>query len=161
MRPLRLPFREAIPDFAGTAESGESFSLQRYRTRQQNLLLMILHDARCEHCREMVEDLSAFRSAIESWDSAILILRTGAAGFDTPVPQAVDRSALGRLHSEGEAIDTVIAALDFRGRLMEGWSLRHPEQVDWKNIVESVKWVAIQEPECGTCVIAPGWEAEG
>ena len=41
---------------------------------------------------------------------------------------------------------------------MDGWSLRHPDPVDWHEVAETVKWVAVQEPECGACAVLPGWD---
>jgi hypothetical protein len=57
-----------------------------------------------------------------------------------------------------EDADVVIACLDFRGLLMDGWSLKHTQPVDWHEVIETVRRVACQEPECGTFEIAPGWE---
>ncbi|MBW3624832.1 MAG: hypothetical protein KY468_15625 [Armatimonadetes bacterium] len=58
----------------------------------------------------------------------------------------------------GSDTDVVLAVIDHRGRLMDGWALAHPEPVDWREVAETARWVAVQEPECGACEVLPGWE---
>jgi hypothetical protein len=157
MKPLELARRTTPPDFRLRADSGVELTLSSYRARQRSLLLIFLHDSFCAHCREVVEGLVRNREEIESWDFEILLARSGSGRFPVEIPQSADsmQSVKGD-YAPGS--DVVLACIDFRGRLMDGWSLNHPEGVDWREVTETVRWVAIQEPECGTCVIAEGWD---
>ena len=157
MRPLTLPRRSAVPEFTSRDESGRRTGLQTYRARQRNLLLLLLHGAACAACARIAEELIDRRLEVEEWDSEILVIRSGGEPFPTSISQALDSEAIAQNAYDPHS-DAVIAVLDFRGRLMDGWSLRHPEPVDWREVTETVRWVATQEPECGTCVIAPGWD---
>ena len=158
MKPLERARRKTPPDFRLRADSGVELTLSSYRARQQSLLLIFLHDRHCAHCRDIVEGLARSREEIESWDCEILLARSGGERFPVAIPQAADSPESVKVDYAPDS-DVILACIDFRGRLMDGWSLNHPEDVDWREVTETVRWIAIQEPECGTCVILEGWGA--
>lgn len=128
---------------------------------RDNLQLFLLHGPACPDCAQIAAELASHRQEMEAWGGEVLVLRQEDAEFsDLPFHQEHDPGGSVRRAFGGASADAVIACLDFRGLLMDGWALRHPEPVDWHEVAETVRWVAIQEPECGSCVIAPGWDEE-
>jgi hypothetical protein len=103
--------------------------------------------------------MSEHRADWESWGTVALVLVSDGGPLpDVPFRTGVDPDgAIRSRYAEGDA-DTVLALLDHRGRFMDGWSLRHPAPVDWHEVAETARWVAVQEPECGACEVLPGWE---
>lgn len=157
MDPLPLRMRQPAPGFRALTEDGRTTTLDDFRARQQALLLFLLHGAECPHCAEIAVEMEARRGEWERWGVEALVLRPGGPRHScTTVAQAVDPEALDRFGApEGEI---AVAALEHRGQFMDGWHLRHPAAVDWHEIAETARWIAIQEPECSTCGFAPGWE---
>jgi hypothetical protein len=160
MEPLPLRLREPAPPFAVEDTSGRvSITLDTYRHRQE-LLLVFLHGPGCAFCTTIAQELDAHKADTESWGVGLLLLTGAREEFpNLSVQQGVDesRAALGR-YAPGRAADVVIACLDRRGHFLEGWSLTHPTAVDWREVMETVRWAAIQVPECGTCNLLPEWE---
>jgi hypothetical protein len=104
-----------------------------------------------------VEELLARREELTGWGAAILVLHSEPQGFNAPLRQSPDPGGATRDRLGGSDADAALAAVDSRGVLMEGWSLRHPEPVDWREVAETLRWTALQEPECGACEVLPGW----
>jgi hypothetical protein len=158
MTPLPLQRHHPAPAFDTKDAVGLPVSLRDYRFRR-DLLLVLLHGPGCSYCAEILEEMAAHRADWEAWGTAALVL----ASEDGPLPEGPfraghDPDAAIRGRYAGEAADAVLAVVDQRGRLMDGWSLRHPEPVDWHEVAETARWVAVQEPECGACEVLPGWE---
>ena len=159
MRPLSLRRHHPAPFFAGTDFDGKAVSLRDYSFRR-DLLLVFLHGPGCADCAGIAAALVAHGRDWEDWGTALLVLVSDAPFPDLPFRQGRDPGGAERRRwAEGDA-DAVIAALDHRLRFMDGWSLRHPEPVDWREIAETARWVAVQEPECGACEVLPGWDEE-
>src|SRR5579875_518686 len=133
MNPIALPRRQPFP-------------MRRQLTQTLGLpqgnLLLLLHSPTCAHCQTIEAQLQERRSLWEAWGTQVAVLYEGTAGIVFPKAEA----------------EIALLCLDFRGCFMDGWTLVHPDQVDWHEIEETVRWVAIQEPECGTCSVDPGWE---
>lgn len=158
MMPIPLLRYHPTPGFSVTSLAGKPVALQDYSFRR-DLLLVSLHGPNCSFCTQIAEELSAHRDDWESWGTALLVLLSEPGiGFDLPFAQAHDPGGIVRERYSGEASDVMLAVIEQRGRLMDGWSLHHPEPVDWHEIAETVRWVAVQEPECGTCEVLPGYE---
>lgn len=157
MRPLALRRHHPAPFFVTADFDGKAVSLRDYSFRH-DLLLVFLHGPGCVECAILADELLAHRRDWEDWGTALLVLVSDDAPFpDLPFRQGRDPGGAERRRWAGEA-DAVIAALDHRLRLMDGWWLRHPEPVDWHEIAETARWVAVQEPECGACEVLPGWD---
>ena len=156
MKPLELARRRFPPDFSLQSDSGNPISPESYRRRQQSLFLVILHGPSCPDCAALVNGIALIREEVESWDCDILLIRSEETPFSSDLVQAADSAeCVNGVYAPGSS--AAIACIDFRGRFMEGWSLSHPEHADWREVTETVRWMAIQEPECGTCIIAEGW----
>jgi hypothetical protein len=125
--------------------------------RQHDLILACLHGPGCAACARIAAELHARLEELEAWGAAVLAAAADGS-FELPLRQAADPD--GRLRRElgGNEADAVIAVFERRGVLMEGWALRHPEAVDWREVAETARWVALREPECGTCEVLPGYE---
>ncbi|CEK17072.1 hypothetical protein CWRG_01712 [Chthonomonas calidirosea] len=134
MKPIDLPRQHPLP--------------MRHHIRkalgfpQGNLLLLLLHGPACAYCQTIEAQLQERRAIREAWGTQLAVLYEETAGI--ALPKAEEEIAL--------------LCLDFRGCFMDGWTLVHPDEVDWQEIEETVRWVAIQEPECGTCYIEPAWQ---
>jgi hypothetical protein len=99
----------------------------------------------------------------EGWQTAALVLHSEPEMFpDLPFRQARDEGAAVRTRyaAAGAPADVALAVIEHRGRFMDGWSLAHPAPVDWREVAETVRWVAVQEPECGACAPLPGWDED-
>jgi len=65
----------------------------------------------------------------------------------------------GRTRAEWDPdADAVVLAFDRRGQAAAAWVLRHPTLPDWEQLEATVRWVGVQEPECGTCAPEPPWQ---
>jgi hypothetical protein len=161
MRPLPLPRREPAPPFDLKDSRGDRASLKDYRFRH-DLLLIRLHGPGCAACRVIAEEIRSHRRDWEKWETRLLVVQSETdALLDVPGRIAFDpEGSLPRDYRAGEGEDLLAAVLDHRGRFMEGWSLAHPDSIDWREASETVRWVAIQEPECGACEVLPGWAEE-
>ena len=133
--------------------SSRDFSFRR------DMLLLFLHGPGCPHCSKIAGELAEHRGDWEGWATGLLVVHGELPGFE----DAFFRQA----HDEGDAVrqryapadaDVVVAVIDHRARFMDGWSLQHPEPVDWHEVAETVRWVAVQEPECGACEVLPAWD---
>ncbi|HZP81458.1 MAG TPA: hypothetical protein VFB21_07465 [Chthonomonadaceae bacterium] len=152
MTPLTLRRRQTVPSLRSIAAGGR---------QRDNVQLFLLHGPSCPGCARIAAELAAHRQELEAWGGEVLVLHEEETAFaDLPFRQERDPGGRTRRAFGGADADAVIACLDFRGLLMDGWALRHPEPVDWHEVAETARWVAVQEPECGTCVIAPGWDEE-
>lgn len=136
MNPIALPRHRPLPM--------RPQLLQALGLPQGNLLLLLLHSPTCPHCRTIEAQLQERRSLWEAWGTQVAVPYEVGEGI--AVPKAKE--------------DIAFLCLDFRGCFMDGWTLVHPDEVDWHEIEETVRWVAIQEPECGTCSIEPAWEED-
>lgn len=58
----------------------------------------------------------------------------------------------------GAGGEAVLLVVDRRGQVVARWALAHPQTPDWHQVDEMVRWVGIQEPECGACSVEPAWE---
>lgn len=159
MNPIPLPRHHPAPLFEAADPHGHPLALRDYRFRQ-DLLLALLHGPGCPHCERIAGEMAEHREGWEKWGTAVLVLQSEA----DPLPQVPFRigfdpeGAVRRRYSGGGESDAVLAVIDHRGRLMEGWSLAHPAPVDWGEVERTACWVAVQEPECGACEVLPGWE---
>jgi hypothetical protein len=156
MKRLSLPTRRPAPRFAVSTADGARIALSDIRFRQ-DLLLVCLHGPGCLHCTRIACELVRRRPDWEVWGAVLLVLHSQEASFDLPFCQAYDGGGAVRRRYGGDA-GVALAVIDRRGLYMEGWALRHPEPVDWREVAETVRWTAIQEPECSTCEVLPGWE---
>lgn|GEM_PF-1958470 len=124
-----------------------------------NVLLVILHGPGCPGCTRIAKELCEHRRTWEAWGTRVMVLHAGPKPFlDLPFPQERDPDGATRRRYGGQEADAVIVCLGHGGTYMEGWRLRHREEVDWHEIGQTVRWVAVQEPECATCSIDPVWE---
>jgi hypothetical protein len=88
-------------------------------------------------------------------------LRGGREEFpNLSVHQGFDeaRAALGR-YAPGRQPMWSLPAWTAVGIFWRAGPLTHPTAVDWREVMETVRWAAIQVPECGTCNLLPEWEA--
>ncbi len=154
--PLR-PYHPA-PRFQLPADGGGCVALDDFRSRQQNLLLFLLHGPGCPYCAAIAREMVERRTDWERWETAALVVRSEAEPFPGLPRQAYDAGGEVRTRYGAPEGAIAVAALEHRGRFMDGWWLIHPEPVDWREIAETARWIAIQEPECSTCEIAPGWD---
>ena len=160
MRPLPLRRHHPAPDFSATGDEGAAISRRDYSFRR-DLLLVCLHGPHCPHCVRIAEEMAAHREDWEGWDTALLVLHSDPEPFPQSFRQGHDAGGEIRArYARTDEADVVLAVIEHRGRFMDGWSLRHPEPVDWHEVAETVRWVAVQEPECGACAVLPGWDEE-
>lgn len=112
----------------------------------------VCHEA-CPSCAEVAEQ---FRVRAERWDrwGVRALLREGPDVFHPRMPGASD-PLVGTCGAGGEA---VLLVVDRRGQVIARWALAHPQTPDWREVDETVRWVGIQEPECGACSVEPAWE---
>ncbi|MDR5696441.1 MAG: hypothetical protein QN135_01825 [Armatimonadota bacterium] len=124
----------------------------------QDALLVFLHGPGCAGCVQIASQLVRHWAEWDRWGTGVIVLRSDPSGFsDVPFPQIHDPGG-GARQAYGGAADAVLACLDHRGRWMAGWTVTHPEAVDWHEVAQTVRWVAIQEPECAACAVEPAWE---
>ena len=159
MKTLSLRRHHPAPPFALTSSQGETVRLRDYCFRK-DLLLVCLHGPHCSDCTRIVHELIQHRDDWESWGMALLVLHSEKEPFAVPFRQAQDAGGEVRRRYGGPEADIAIAAIEHRGRLMDGWTLTHPDGVDWHEVAETVRWVAVQEPECGACEVLPGWDGD-
>ena len=159
METLLLRPHHPAPAFTLTGGPGAGTVALRDHSFRRDLLLVVLHGPGCPHCARTVAELAEHRDDWEGWGTGLLVLHSEPNGFEN----AFFRQA----HDEGDAVrqryapagaDVVLALIDHRGRFMDGWSLQHSEPVDWHEVSETVRWVAVQEPECGACEVLPAWD---
>ncbi|HVK02291.1 MAG TPA: hypothetical protein VM490_02355, partial [Armatimonadaceae bacterium] len=163
MQPLTAALRRhhPAPDFTLPEVRLRDYSFRR------DLVLAMLHGPDCSHCARIARELDAQRADREDWGTTLLVLRRDPEPFpDAPGIPRQARDADGAVYrryageDDPDAQGVLLLVLDHRGRFMDGWILRHPEPVDWHEVAETVRWVAIQEPECGNCSVLPAWDAE-
>lgn len=161
MTPLPFAQHEPAPDFSVVTFGGKSIALHDYKLREE-LLLVALHGPSCPHCTVVADQLAAHRDDWESWGVKMLALLsdTGPA-FDSSFDQCRDQNGAVRLRYTKRLADVAVAFIDRRGDFMDGWSLRHPEQIDWHEIAETARWVATQDHECPSCEVLPGYGEKG
>ena len=160
MEQLLLRRHHPAPSFAlADGEGNKSVALRDYNFRR-DLLLVCLHGPRCPHCARIAEELGAHREDWEGWGTALLVLHSEPEPFALDARQAYDEAGEVRERYGGAGADVAVAVIEHRGRLMDGWRLTHPAPVDWREVAETVRWVAVQEPECGACAVLPGWDDE-
>ena len=158
MKPLRLRRHHPAPRFVVEDADKSTVALRDYAFRR-DLLLVLLHGPGCPDCARLAEQLVVHREDWEGWGTALLVLHEEAECFsDAFFRQGRDVDGAVRAGYGGPPADVVLAVIEHRGRLMDGWSLTHPEPVDWREVAETVRWVAVQEPECGACEVLPGWD---
>jgi hypothetical protein len=159
MKPLPLPRFDPAPSFQATDGEGLPVALRDYRHRH-DLLLVMLHGPNCPHCADLLREMNDHRQDWEAWETSLLVLLSEAGAAEaTPFRIGYDPDGAIRSRFAGDLnADGVVSVVDHRGRFMEGWSFVHPEPVDWHEVAETVRWVAVQEPECGACEVLPGWD---
>lgn len=155
MLPLTLRPHHPAPDW-----TLPEVRMRNYSFRNDLLLALLPAGA---HGERVARGLVEHRADWEGWGTAVLALRRDPeplAGF--PFRQAHDAAgAVARLYGvapEGGSGDAVLAVLDHRGRFMDGWRIPEGTEPDWREVAETVRWVAVQEPECGACGVLEGWE---
>lgn len=159
MDPLPLRPHHPAPRFDAPTRLEGRVSLDDFRARQQNLLLFLLHGPACADCARIARELADHRAEWERWETTALALHSDPEPFpNLPIPQGYDKGAAIRRRYGADADSVAVAAMEHRGRFMDGWRLKHPDPVDWRELTETARWLAIQEPECSTCEIAPGWD---
>lgn len=159
MKTLSLRRHHPAPTFALTDASGNAVGLRDYCFRK-DLLLFCLHGPHCPECARIVQKMTEQRDDWESWGTTLLLLHAENEPFSAPFRQAQDAGSAVRRRYGGPEADAVIAVIEHRGRLMDGWTLAHPDPADWHEVAETVRWVAVQEPECGACEVLPGWDED-
>ncbi|HEX6749456.1 MAG TPA: redoxin family protein [Longimicrobium sp.] len=138
-----------LPDLALPSAQGESTVPLRPGGRL-NPVVVALHGGGCEPCRAYLHDLATVASDLREWDAHVIVVARDAAGFDRdlPFPVVVDaqRAFAARTGVAGAA---VVVIADQWGEVAhvaeagEGHDLP-----DAREIVEWVKYLAIQCPEC-------------
>lgn len=158
MTSLPLKQHEPAPDFAVTSVRSKPLTLRNY-SFQQDLLLVALHGPNCPFCAEIAAELAAHSDDWESWGVELLaLLSDPGPAFNAPFEQGRDVDGVVRLRYSGAVSDVAFAVVERHGRFMEGWSLRHPEAVDWHEVAETVRWVATQDHDCPSCEVLPGYD---
>lgn len=124
-----------------------------------NVLLVVLHGPGCPGCSRIAQELWTCRSTWEAWGTRVVVLHSEPEPFQgLPFLQARDPDGATRRRYAGPEADVVLACLGHGGTFMDGWWLQHPEGVDWQEVRRTVRWVAVQEPECAACSVDPAWE---
>jgi len=154
MTPLALRRHHPAPDWALPDVRMRDYSFRN------DLLLALLPAG--EHGEHIARGLVEHRAKWEGWGTAVLALRRGPEPLaDFPFRQAHDAGTVARLYgADHDAGDAILAVLDHRGRFMDGWRVPIGTEPDWHEVAETVRWVAVQEPECGACALAEGWDTE-
>ena len=120
-------------------------------------VLAALHGPRCPDCADLAQEVCRRAEAWELWGVRVLVLRRTEEPFPGQVPQAQDPGGrTGKTWAAGA--DGFLAVVDRRCAEAARWAWDHPQAPEWSQVDEAVRWVGIQEPECGTCVVEPGWE---
>jgi hypothetical protein len=153
---IDLPLRHRAP-LPAAPGGGQALTSLTGRF-SEDLVLLCLHGPACPYCREIAADAAVRRKDWSGWGTELLVLHSEPDGFDQSFRQLHDPDGATRRRYGGEDADAVAAVIDNRGTLMDGWRLRHPEPVDWREVAETVRWTAVQEPECGACEVLPGWD---
>ncbi|MDR7416652.1 MAG: hypothetical protein QN193_08275 [Armatimonadota bacterium] len=123
------------------------------------VLLVMVHGPTCPACGRLIRELLQRVPAYRVWEGEPVVLHSEPDPFlDLPLSQLRDPAGANRRAYGGREAEAVLACVDARGIYWEGWWLRHPDPVDWREVEETVRWVAVQEPECATCTVEPAWE---
>ncbi|MCS7172544.1 MAG: hypothetical protein N0A24_03920 [Armatimonadetes bacterium] len=158
MRPLPLHSRRMAPPLVLADPSGSTVVRPPW-VFHRSVLLVMVHGPACAACAHLVTELLERASAYRTWEVEPIVLRSGPDPFPHPfLRQLQDPTGATRRAYGGGDSEVVLACLDARGIYWEGWRLEHPDPVDWREVSETVRWVAIQEPECATCAAEPAWE---
>ncbi|MFN3285056.1 MAG: hypothetical protein ACK45F_02100 [bacterium] len=120
-------------------------------------VVLVVHGPSCSDCAQVVRAAGRRAAAWASWGVEALGVREEEAGVDAPFPQVRDPTGRTRRQYGAEA-DAVVLVLDRRGEVAACWALAHPREPDWEQVDAAVRWVGVQEPECGTCAVEPAWQ---
>jgi hypothetical protein len=108
--------------------------------------------AGCRGCEQLAAETAQRAASWAAWGVEFLLLCEGAP---LPVPARQARDPEGRTRGGADAVWVVF---DRRGQPVGRWALTHPHRPPWEELDALVRWVGVQEPECGTCVVEPAWE---
>lgn len=138
--------------------------------KRANRFLIFLHGPKCAPCQQTATQLLEHASLWRSWGvQDLLLFKEPLYDANIPIPQAAGFATeeLGLQQNE-----VAFLFLDFRGCYMGGWVIKHEGEkenkptrrnapltpMDWGELEQTARWVATQEPECGTCSVDPLWE---
>ncbi len=120
-------------------------------------VVLVLHGPGCWDCAQVARAAGRRAGAWSSWGVEALVVREEEAAVDAPIPQVRDPAGRTRQrHSPGA--DALVLVFDRRGEVAACWTLAHPREPDWEQVDATVRWVGVQEPECGTCAVEPAWQ---
>ncbi len=117
-------------------------------------VLLVEHGGGCRACAELVEQVRTRAERWERWGVRLLVVGDGEERACSNLPGAGPCTADARETGGG----AVLLVVDRRGQVAGRWDVIHPETPDWREVDETVRWVGVQEPECGTCSVEPAWE---
>ncbi|MCS7235217.1 MAG: hypothetical protein RMM30_04480 [Armatimonadota bacterium] len=121
-----------------------------WRLRAQ--VVLAVEGAGCHGCVQLAAEAVQRAAWWAGWGVELLLL---CEGPPLPVPAHQARDPRGRTRGGADAVCLVF---DRRGRPAGRWVLTHPHRLPWEELDALVRWVGVQEPECGTCVVEPAWE---
>ncbi len=124
--------------------------------RLRTHVLVFLHGPSCGWCAVVARQVAERTSRWGTWGVDVVLVREEAAAFERGLREAQVPEGEGlRRWAPGDGV--LVAVLDRRGSVAGSWALRHPHELNWHEVDETVRWVGVQEPECGTCAPEPAW----
>ncbi|MFW5698052.1 MAG: hypothetical protein ACOCX1_05820 [Fimbriimonadaceae bacterium] len=152
MKPLQVPTRA----FAPTIELRDSDGhvLRRNDITLNRDAVYVLVRGACDADPAHVEEVFAHVKKIcDNWQVDLVL------GTEEPLHRGALRDEKGATRERFAGPDACAAVLliSAGGELMDGWRFESGDDLDLEEFRESVKWLATQEAECGTCHIDEHW----
>ena len=148
MTQTKLAPGAGLPDLALPSAPGDNAVPLRPGGRL-NPVVVALHGGGCEECRAYLRDLAAVASDLREWDAHVVVIARDAEGVDPDLPYPVVVDAEGAFAARTGISGAAVVIADQWGEVAhvaeagEGHDLP-----DAKEIVEWVRYLAIQCPEC-------------
>jgi hypothetical protein len=155
VKPLQVPSRA----FAPTVElrDADGHALRRNDLTPNRDAVYVLVRGACDADPAHVEEvLAQMKQACDRWQID-LVMATEEPLHDRTLR---DDEGATRKRFAGPDACAAVLLISAGGELMDGWRFEEGDDLDLDEFRESVKWLATQEAECGTCHIDEHWLSE-
>ncbi|GAB4462686.1 MAG: hypothetical protein OHK0029_29990 [Armatimonadaceae bacterium] len=156
--PAALTRYQPTPDIRLTLPDGSSDSIRSTRFRHDRIVFF-LPSAPSTLRESFLAELSEHRNVWEDWGAHAWVLATDSLPrFEIRTIHTATISPAAHHQYGGEQDRIVAVFLDFRGTVMETFIATESSPLNWHETAETVRWIAVQEPECGVCGVDPVWQ---
>jgi hypothetical protein len=152
VKPLQVPSRA----FAPTIElrDAEGHALRRNDLTPNRDAVYVLVRGACDADPAAVEELlGQMKRACDRWQIDLVVATQEPLNGGT----LRDENGATRERFAGPEACAAVLLISAGGELMDGWRFEDGDDLDLNEFRESVKWLATQESECGTCHIEEHW----